>query len=119
MSNYPTVVIAVGRCCTSNNLFGIRIEEVTVGSWQADWSFKLRAEVAKREKYGDREICGGIGFSPHYPGCPWCSAPSAFRCDCGKVACLEFKTRKVTCPWCGATGTLGGAVTRMATSGDY
>lgn len=118
MAEKPKVVIVLARCCRSANLYGIRFEEVTRHRWLADWAFTVREQTARRERFDHGDITGGFGFASEYPGCPHCRHKSVFRCSCGKVACWDSESLKVTCPWCRQTGTLGGTIDRLSVGSD-
>src|SRR2546421_378043 len=118
MSEKPKVVIVLARCCQSAHLYGVRFEEAVRNQWLADWAFAVREQTARRERVDQGDITGGFGFAPEFPGCPHCGARSVFRCSCGKVACWDTETMKVTCPWCRHKGTLGGTVDRLSAGAD-
>jgi len=107
------IVIAIGRCSRSKQGLGIRFERRGEDQWQATWSFAIKETIAKREGYAKTQMTGSFSVAESFPGCPHCSAPSFYRCGCGKLACWNGESRTVTCPWCGQTGELSGAITSL------
>jgi hypothetical protein len=118
MHGLLNVVIVLGRCRRTGQLFGIRFEEKAAGQWQADWTFSVKEQTAKREHFDRGEIAGCFTFASGYPGCPSCGARSLFRCGCAKVGCWNNEEKQVTCPWCRHTGRLEGIVDRLSAGGD-
>lgn len=118
MERLPNVVIVLARCARERGNFGIRLEEVSRGTWVADWAFPVKERTARKEHYDRGEVRGNFSFAPAYPGCPCCRAISAFKCACGKLSCWDGVARVVHCPWCGNRGELGGTVDSLSTSGD-
>lgn len=118
MTRPLNVVIVMARCRQDGQGFGLRFEEVGKGRWAADWSFAVKEVSAKREGYDRGEIAGEFHFTPNYPGCPHCQAPSMFLCGCGKVSCWDGKSRKVICPWCSQTVDLEGSIKSLKAGGD-
>lgn len=115
----PNVVIVVARCSAHKQLLGIRFQETDPNRWEADWAFPLKENTARRQGYDRGEIAGRFVFAGGYPGCPYCRAPSIFKCGrCGKVACWDGVQRTVVCPWCGNGATLSGTIESMAAGGD-
>ena len=118
MPEIPKVVIVLGRCSRRGDLHGMRFEETDRGHWQADWAFPVREQTAHRERFDRSDITGSFSFALGYPGCPGCGAFSYFRCCCGKVACWDGRSERVTCPWCRQTSTLQGSVDRLSAGTD-
>lgn len=118
MSETGSVVIVVARCSRGQGSFGIRFEERAPGEWVGDWAFAMKEASAKREGYDRGEIGGDLAFDAGYPGCPHCRAVSIFKCGCGKVACWDGETRRVTCPWCRSTGEMRGQIESLGAETD-
>lgn len=114
----PKVAIVVGKCGKTKNSFGIRFEEKMKDSWLGDWSFPIKDKTADKEGYGKTELQGSFAFGDEFPGCPHCGSHSFYLCSCGKLACYDGESRKVTCPTCGATAELGGNVNKMNAGSD-
>jgi hypothetical protein len=112
------VVIVLGRCRTSRQMFGMRYEEQSRGVWAADWAFPVKEQTAKRERFDRSEIRGKLEFAKEYPGCPSCGSAGAFKCSCGKVGCWDTESKRVKCPWCNDSITLDGVVDRLSAGGD-
>lgn len=117
MNQLLNVVIVLGRCRRSRQLFGIRFEEKGRNRWMADWAFAMKAKAAEREGYERSEITGSFSFGAAFPGCPSCEAKSLVKCSCGRVSCWGGE-RVVNCPWCGNTGQIKGGVASLGASGD-
>jgi hypothetical protein len=96
----------------------MRLEEKTKDYWIADWAFAIKEESASREGYQNTTVCGAFAFAAEYPGCPHCGARSIFKCGCGRVACWDGETRRVTCPWCEATAELVDDIKSLRLDGD-
>jgi hypothetical protein len=114
----PRVVIAMGQCSKAKQRYGIRFERQGDKQWSATWCFAIKELVAKREGYEQTQMNGEFVLHSAFPGCPYCSASSFFKCECGKLACWSGEGRTVSCPWCGEVGELSGKVTNLAGGGD-
>jgi len=114
----PQVVVVMAKCSRANKLFGIRIEEKQPAQWLANWSFSIVEKKAKREGYDRNVVRGTFGTDSSYPGCPHCHSPGFFQCSCGKIACWDGETRKVTCPWCNVRGKLGREINHLSAGID-
>jgi transcription elongation factor Elf1 len=93
---------------SSDNLFGIRVEECG-GDWVRTWAFKLDAGKAAREGFDTENTQGTLQPTEDYPGCPYCGSLNIARCSCGKLFCWhgergEDGRATATCPWCGQRG---------------
>lgn len=113
------VVIAVAKCSRAKNTFGIRIEEISHATWEANWAFPLKDDVAKREGYTSESVRGTFQIGADYPSCPYCEATSIFYCQCHRVACWNGRDKTVTCPWCHTTVVLGGKISELRADHDY
>jgi hypothetical protein len=118
MEKKLNAVIVLCRCRRHRLLFGIRFEEKNRERWVADWAFPIKEQAARRERFDATDIVGSFVLTEAYPGCPGCRAFNVFRCSCGKVACWDNETKRVTCPWCNQSGMLDGVVDRLAAGGD-
>ncbi len=101
MGIMPNVVIGMARCAKNRQSFGIRLEKINKGFWEANWAFIMQEKMAKKEGYEKDQIVGFFAFIEEYPGSPHCKANAAVVCECGKVACWDGEMRRVICPWCG------------------
>ncbi|MCL6557471.1 MAG: hypothetical protein K6U74_01475 [Firmicutes bacterium] len=118
MDRKPRVAIVLSKCSYSKQGYGIRFEESSPGQWLGDWAFPIGESVSKREGYDRTSIEGTILFRDTYPGCPHCQSTGIFKCRCGKVACWDGQSCKVTCPWCGASGELKGEIKNLKAGAD-
>ncbi len=114
----PHVVVVLARCAQTRRTFGIRIEETQPAQWTADWAFAVAEQQAAREGYDHSLIRGAFEIADAYPGCPHCQNAGFFRCRCGKVACWDETTRRVSCPWCDSAVVLGGSITTLDAGSD-
>lgn len=112
------IVIVTACCKTSEQMYGLRFEKISEKAWEATWSFKIKADVAKREGFEQATIDGSFGFSMDYPGCPYCEGIGFFQCDCGKLACWDGVSKQVVCPSCKQKIELGGTVTSLSAGTD-
>ncbi len=131
-SKNSKVVIVLAQCSQSHQFFGIRFEErqsnrlrsflsaftIDRTDWFGSWAFRINEQSAKKEGYDRGEIRGTINFELGYPGCPYCSGKSTFKCSCGKVACWDGENNFVKCPWCGVAGELSGQIESLSSGGD-
>lgn len=98
--------VALAHCREGKKGYGVRFEKTSLG-WKYDWAFKLSADRAKSEGYGNTKIVGTIYPDGEYPGCPYCKAKSFIVCgSCGKLNCNNTEEKVFTCGWCGAKGEL-------------
>ena len=112
------VVIVMGRCSRSKQSFGIRFQRREPSQWAGTWAFAIKDQAAKKEGYEKTRVEGEFLFDPTFPGCPHCSSHAFFVCECGKLACMQSESRRVTCPWCNRTADVTGTATRMDGGGD-
>lgn len=112
------IVIVFGRCSRSKQGFGVRFERRGENQWVATWSFAIKEAAARREGYETAHMTGRFGPADGFPGCPHCSAPSFFRCHCGKLACWNGESRSVTCPSCGQAVELTSDITSLDGGSD-
>lgn len=113
------VMIVVAKCSRSKSTFGIRIEEISPATWEANWAFPLKERVVKREGYSSELVRGTFQINMDYPACPYCEASSIFYCHCCKVACWDGITKTPTCPWCQARVSLEGEISELRAEQDY
>lgn len=115
----PNVVVVVARCSNRAEDFGIRLEEVSVSHWEADWAFALSSRTAKREGFAEQSVIEGrMLVAEAYPGCPHCDARSFSGCGCGRIACWDGDSTIVTCPWCHQTFELDRELTEVRSERD-
>lgn len=115
----PNVAVVLARCQSSQQTFGIRLEAKMSNQWSADWAFLIKSDrSAAREGYESRDISGAFTLDPGYPGCPSCGAGGFFRCECGRVACWDGRSQKVTCPWCKSAKTIRGSIGSLSAAPD-
>lgn len=112
------IVIAMGRCSHSKQGFGIRFERKSASEWGASWAFAIQDAAAKKEGYEKARMDGRFVFDDAFPGCPHCDAKVFFLCGCGKIACWNGTSQRVTCPWCKQSGEISGEVTALEGGGD-
>lgn len=117
VARHSNVVIITSRCRKTREVFGIRVELKEQGSWLADWAFAINAEAANREGYNKTTIRGAFGIGTGYPGCPYCSALSFFKCSCDKIGCWD-NSETVTCPWCLQSIRLDGRIESVEAESD-
>src|SRR6185369_7386318 len=118
VDRHSQVVIIMSRCENTFEVFGIRVELKKQGSWLANWAFAINAEAARREGYNKTTIRGEFGFDEGYPGCPYCSASSFFKCNCGRIGCWDG-SKAVTCPWCRQSLQLSGQIDSLEAGTDH
>ena len=119
MQEIARVVVALARCRSSKNTFGIRVEEKSKAQWIADWAFSISENKALKEGYDRTEIRGSFAIdADRYPGCPHCHASAFFKCGCGKLACWDGENRQLTCPWCGTKGEIKGLIESLNIGND-
>lgn len=99
------VVILCARCAKNKKMFGVTTEK-REGAWHFVWAFKLREDVARREKFDSSKIDGGATCTDEkYPGCPYCGARGFIHCgSCGGICCFTGEENRFTCPHCGNSG---------------
>ena len=115
----PEVVVALARCSRrEGTTFGIRMQQVTPGSWTATWAFSTPEGVASREGYDKTVLRGAFGFDERYPGCPGCEQSGLLLCGCGKLGCWGGSPKEQECPWCGEPISAGGPLSRLEVQGD-
>jgi len=112
------IVIVMGRCSRSKQGFGIRFQKREGNDWAATWAFAIKEATANREGYEKTRISGRFTLDTAFPGCPHCSAHGFCACICGRLACWNGESRKVTCPWCGRSVELTGEITTLDGGAD-
>jgi hypothetical protein len=117
VDRHSKVAIIMSRCSNTRDVFGIRIEFKEQGSWMANWAFAINAEAAKREGYNKTTIRGEFAIDADYPGCPYCSAPGFFKCNCGRIGCWN-NSETVTCPWCHQSNRISGQIDSLEAGAD-
>ena len=83
----------------------------------ADWAFATKEASARREGYDQTKVVGTFEVDTGYPGCPYCRAPSFFKCSCNRVACWD-EAKQVICPWCHQTIQLTTTIESLDAGGD-
>lgn len=115
----PNVVIALLKCASTRQVFGLRLEETSRNTWSITWAFPIAAARAAREGYSPQLVVhGSFSFAAEYPGCPYCRANTFFVCNCGTVQCIDAKISASVCPWCGEYGEIRGILDRITAGGD-
>ena len=114
------VKIACVRCVRTEDLFGLRLEEVQPRVWEATWAFAIRPEAASRERYDRSVLEGEFRLAYDYPGCPTCPNRSFTVCgSCQRLGCCAPQARQYRCPWCRREDEMaGGRLERLDASSD-
>lgn len=119
MSKDINVVIITAHCSKRRSRMGIRLEEVASKYWLADWAFRIKDSVARKEGYDKTRVDGLFEFSEKFPGCPYCNAQAFVLCSCDTLLCNEIGSRVFSCPSCGVSGSVGdGPVTSLSAGQD-
>jgi len=106
----PEAAVALCKCTTCHQLFGIRLEKTSSNTWKQDWAFPVQENCAKHEGYGTVMVKGNVEITDDYPGCPHCGNKGIFICSCGKTNAMERDynpSKTFRCEWCGNESTLG------------
>ncbi len=119
MDEMPNVVVVTARCISTDQNFGIRVEEFSPGAWKADWAFAINEDRAKREGYDRNEISGEFAFARSYPGCPFCQRKALVRCGCGTVFCWDGDSKDIDCTVCGKNRAIRGPITKLDSVSDH
>ena len=97
-----TVLLA--KCPANKRLYGMRTQKMSDGDWVQTWAFAVNERGIKSEGYDRVQIKGSLGYSPEYPGCPYCRAKNLVQCGrCGKLSCWTEEAQEISCQWCGFT----------------
>lgn len=96
-----TVVCA--RCRKNKSLWGIRAQK-RMSKWVFTWSFPLKEDVAKRERFTEATINAQGERDGKFPGCPYCESKELIYCSgCRRISCYGGEN-VFHCPWCGGSG---------------
>ncbi len=93
--------ILVFKCGKTNELYGVRVQQMEDRDWWRTWSFKISSQFAISEGYDRNQIQGNLYATDEYPGCPYCGTDSFVQChSCRKISCWSHE-RSLRCTWCG------------------
>lgn len=100
------MMVVMGMCSHTKQPYGVTVEKH--GSYcDLLWSFKIKADAAKREGFDKNSFKGRVEHDPNFPGCPYCGSQGWYIChNCGTMVCNDVVEGEVTCPKCGASGLL-------------
>lgn len=106
-------IILLVKCSDCGKLFGIRMQKNKNNIWVCNWAFPINENIAKSEGYVNNTIEGKIQISKDYPGCPYCSALSFYKCICGKLNCWDGYSQNQNCSWCNESIEIKDLITKL------
>lgn len=112
--------ILLARCKKSQQLYGIRIQQVDGNDWAMTWAFTIDETRASHEGFDKTKITADCYVTDEYPGCPNCGSLGYVRCGyCGKLTCYNDET-SMKCAWCRKTlNNIEYAGAMDLSAGDY
>ena len=110
-------------CSVKKKPFAIVFVQRDNNAWEAQDSFKLSEERAKKG-FGQGALEGDILTGVDFRGCPYCEDDSFFLCSCNTLNCLgakevkEGKDINAYCGNCNSWGYLADNIEKLNAFGD-
>lgn len=112
---YRKTVYGIFRCKKTSKDFRVKIEETSPGTWSLSNPSPIEGGIKTYHEKLDIE--GNFEFG-EYPGCPYCKAPGALHCFCGRMFCWQVTRKSVKCPWCNENVIANGSFNNMKAGAD-
>lgn len=108
MSKYnKDAFVVMAQCETTKESFGVTFNPISQNLFRMMWAFKIKKNVAKKDKYDIKSVSGKIDVDTNFNGCPYCGSQIFYFCgSCGKMVCCDEYSEIVTCPNCGNASRL-------------
>ena len=99
--------VVMAQCNKTKQCIGVTFNPINSRLYRIMWSFKIKEDTARKEKYDKKSVNGNIDVDVDFQGCPYCGAKQFYFCGkCGKMVCYDGVSEIATCPNCNNQSTL-------------